>query len=1112
MSDDRNALRRRTNQTNITVGVVANLLGGAAVITADTLGWAQVPMAGVVLFAGLSIAFFVLFTVINQTRREYTEAFMDRFFWATMLAQIPVFGLGALLSDDVRPIALLFSMVLLAMLFLRADFVQALAYGLTLAGVYLCASAAAPWLIGGSERFAEDVFNLMVWTPTLGVMAFLAGQQHRIRARLTEQREAIESFAEQRAGMFRRVSHAIRTPLTMILAPLDKLLTKDPTSADLKVAYRNAKLLEREMGELLRHEAQIAQSTSAGLPELESVEVSSFAARIVAQYFGVPGPADVRVSAHGATTLYAFVDPMALERILTNYISNAIKYSPPGGRVRVITRPTPQGPRIVVSDTGPGIPHGKQRGLFSSIGTLGDPTSRRHGTGFGLAIVREEAAKMGAKVGVDSREGHGSHFWLQLQPGPLPTMSLTSERQDDPTVIRNDEQVEAAVKPRKPVPTELPDGHLLVVEDDADLRDLVVEILESAGWTVVGVENADVAIAYVGVRTPELIVTDWMMPGTMNGPQLVQAIRQDPERRSVPIVMLTARADAESRATATAVGADAFIGKPFDREELIGTVTNLLRLKERERDVRELNRRLREEVFGRFLPPRLVEDIVEGRASLDDAPVTRVVTTLVVDIARFGPMTEHLRARGVAQFLADYFKLVTDLVFEHQGFVDKYLGDGVLVHFGVPVPAPREMQLRRATACARDLHRRVRELDEDAGRRPGATRLRIGIHQGRASVGYFGTAQRSEYTAVGPSVNLALRIRSVCRPGATFVSAELAEALGRGVKLVGEFDVRDAGNAEPLYQLVDDNARLAPTTGRQQVLSAGETFGPYTVQRLVGRGAIAVVYEVRHEKLDRANALKVLLDKKPEMTARLAEEGRIQGRLQSPYIVPVIDVIDVHGMDALVMPLVEGCSLDDLLTRFEPSEGEAVAIALAVARALGVAHRASVVHRDLKPGNVLLDTSTGVVVPRVADFGLARAATGRGHQTIPGQFVGTPIYAAPEQYQDATRVGPPADVWALGALFYELLTGRCPFVNGPFSIIREQVVGARYDERLLPKRWRALVQRMLTVDPELRPLAEDVAETLAKAVPDRDPLAEGRLVAMVRNDEPTEVFGSGMGS
>ncbi|MEM7789431.1 MAG: hypothetical protein AAF594_17055, partial [Bacteroidota bacterium] len=188
MSDDRNAIRRRINQTNITVGVVANLLGGAAVITADTLGWARVPMTGVVWFAVLSIAFFVLFTAINQTRSEYTEAFMDRFFWGSMLAQIPVFALGALLSDEVRPIALLFSMVLLAMLFLRADFVQALVYGLTLAGLYLAASALAPWLIGGTERLAEDVFNLVVWMPTLGVMALLAGQQHRIRTRLTQQR------------------------------------------------------------------------------------------------------------------------------------------------------------------------------------------------------------------------------------------------------------------------------------------------------------------------------------------------------------------------------------------------------------------------------------------------------------------------------------------------------------------------------------------------------------------------------------------------------------------------------------------------------------------------------------------------------------------------------------------------------------------------------------------------------------------------------------------------------------------------------------------------------------------------------------------------------------
>ncbi|MEM6925642.1 MAG: protein kinase, partial [Myxococcota bacterium] len=490
----------------------------------------------------------------------------------------------------------------------------------------------------------------------------------------------------------------------------------------------------------------------------------------------------------------------------------------------------------------------------------------------------------------------------------------------------------------------------------------------------------------------------------------------------------------------------------------------------------------------------------------DDAPVTRKITTLVVDIAGFTPLTEHLRARGVAQFLGDYFKMVTDLVFEHQGFVDKFIGDGVLVHFGVPVPAPHDMQVQRAIACARALHRRVRELDEDAGRRPGTTRLRVGIHQGSASVGYFGTAQRSEYTAVGPSVNLAFRIQAVCRPGSTFVSGEVAEGLGNEAKPAGAFDLKGIGKAQALFQIVDDTALAEPSAGRPQVLTAGETFGPYRVLRLVGRGGIAIVYEVRHEKLDRSNALKVLFDKKPEMVARMGEEGRIQGRLKSPHLVPVIDVVEVHGMDALVMPLVEGCSLDDLLARFEPSEDEAVAITLAVAKGLTVAHQEAIAHRDLKPANVLLDTATGVVVPRISDFGLARGPGRGGLQTIPGMFVGTPIYAAPEQYQDATRVGPAADVWGLGALLYELLTGRCPFVNGPFSIIREQVVGARYDERRLPKHWRALVRSMLTVDPEARPPATEVVDALAERMPERDPLRDPRLVSAVRSDEPTEVF------
>ncbi|MEN0061042.1 MAG: response regulator [Myxococcota bacterium] len=1100
MLDPRDRPRRATNQTNITVGLVANLFAGAALVIAHTFGWAHIAWGPLTVAMVIGATSFGVFTTINLTRRKpYDDAFMDVFFWGAMVSQLPVYALGTLSADNVRPVTLLMSMVLLAMLFLRATLAQALAYGISLAALFVGASALAPVVLGANQRFWIDLYFLAIWMPSLGMMAVLAGQQHAIRHRLTARREAIATLSNQRVEFFRQVSHAIRNPLTMILGPLEHLRRTDPDSRWLEVAQANARRMAHQLNALLRHEALAAR---LGSSSLQGLDLSSFIQQFVARYYGVPAARGVRVKAHGAQAAFGLADPEKLEEVLVNYVTNAIKYSPDKGVVDVSVRTTPTGPRIVVSDQGPGISHADKPKLFQPFATLGDATSRRSGTGIGLHTVRRLAGEMGANVGVDSREGFGSHFYITLTRAEAPSGPAQVEYLE-PTVILTDAQFDPD-GPTIDRPSVLPDAYVLVVEDDLDLRNFVADLLEGEGFTVCRAKNGEEAWVYIQMRTPELIVTDWMMDG-LNGPDLIRRVREDPEHRSVPIILLTARSDPESRTAGTKVGADAFIGKPFEQGELLSTVTNLLRLKEREGEVRELNRQLREELFGRFLPPALVNAVVEGRASFDDAPQMRQITTLVVDIVGFTALTERLRAGGIAAYLSDYFRLVSDVVFEHEGFLDKFLGDGVLVHFGVPVQVPIEQQVKRAAACAEALHQRTGELDAIwQVRCQGKTRLRVGIHHGPAAVGYLGTDRRTEYTAVGPSVNLAFGIHAVCRPGCTFVSGVIADVLGRpdDVVQIGPFDVKGVG-ALPLFQLGQDRT---PAAGSPSELANGERFGPYRVCGLIGQGAMAMVYEVLHETLDRPNALKVLLDAKPDLATRLVEEGKIQSRLMSPHIVPVLDVIDIHGKHGLVMPLVDGCSLEDLLTRYEVTPHEASAVALAVGRGLAAAHKGSIVHRDLKPANVLLDTSTGDVVPRVADFGLARDRRRAVTETLPGQFIGTPIYASPEQYTDPTRVGPAADVWGLGAILYELLAGRSPFINGPVWLIREQVEAADYDEDRLPEPWRPLVGRMLCVDPDQRPTAEVVCTELEKVVPDPDPLAHPRFVATVRNDEPTELF------
>ena len=211
---------------------------------------------------------------------------------------------------------------------------------------------------------------------------------------------------------------------------------------------------------------------------------------------------------------------------------------------------------------------------------------------------------------------------------------------------------------------------------------------------------------------------------------------------------------------------------------------------------------------------------------------------------------------------------------------------------------------------------------------------------------------------------------------------------------------------------------------------------------------------MRHAVLGTLHALKVLHFSDQGLQERLLREGRVQARLDPDHVVPVTEVVRVGGVSALVMPLIEGCSLAELLSAHRPSEGEATALIGGIVAGVAAAHAIDVVHRDLKPANVLLDLRAGAVGVRVADFGLATDADATLTRT--GSFLGTPAYAAPEQQRDATAAGPRADLWSLGVIWYELLAGRRPAEDRPLDL------------DAIPPRWRESIRALLQPDPDAR--------------------------------------------
>ena len=255
---------------------------------------------------------------------------------------------------------------------------------------------------------------------------------------------------------------------------------------------------------------------------------------------------------------------------------------------------------------------------------------------------------------------------------------------------------------------------------------------------------------------------------------------------------------------------------------------------------------------------------------------------------------------------------------------------------------------------------------------------------------------------------------------------------------------------------------------REQVVLNGR----YELHRRVGRGGMAEVYLARDRLLDRLVAIKILFPEfatDPSFVARFRREAQAAANLNHPNIVGVYDWGKERGTYYIVMEYVDGRSVSEILRSDGPIEPKrAAAIAADVAAALGFAHRKGVVHRDVKPGNVLI-TSAGEV--KVADFGIARAMTSKGEEdlTQTGSVMGTATYFSPEQAQ-GKAVDPRSDLYSLGVVLYEMVAGKPPFSGeNPVSIayqhVQEPIPPLAERAPGVPRPYVAITMRALAKDP-----------------------------------------------
>ncbi len=219
----------------------------------------------------------------------------------------------------------------------------------------------------------------------------------------------------------------------------------------------------------------------------------------------------------------------------------------------------------------------------------------------------------------------------------------------------------------------------------------------------------------------------------------------------------------------------------------------------------------------------------------------------------------------------------------------------------------------------------------------------------------------------------------------------------------------------------------ASDSGLRAALGAGNRFGGYEVLEELAQGGMGIVYKARQSGLNRMVALKVLKDKlstKEESLQRFQREARAASRMHHPHIVSIIEVGNAEGVPFMTMDFIDGTPLDEIIAKGPIDPQRAVGLLKKIADAMRYAHGCDVVHRDLKPSNIIVDRDGE---PHITDFGLAKRLDSKSRLTETGALVGTPYYMAPEQIAGDGRVSKSWDLYALGVILYEMLTGELPF-------------------------------------------------------------------------------------